>query len=225
LRAERGNVTPDFRHQFTSAWSYELPFGPGRRYLQDAGLLGLLAGGWQLNGIISLYSGQAFTPYLSFDPTNTGSGGPRPDQVGNPYDFSNSTLGFDGGSNGGPTTGCAASTHQNINCWYNPAAFAFPAIALGQPAPPAGTPYATMFGNATRGSLRSPAFYNTDFSIFKDFKIKERGQLELRGEIFNLFNTPQFALPNNHVDTPTAGQITSTLHESRQIQVSVNFSF
>ena len=225
LRAERGNVTPDFRHQFTSAWSYELPFGPGRRYLQDSGLLGVLAGGWQLNGIISLYSGQAFTPYLSFDPTNTGSGGPRPDQVGNPYDFSNSALGFDGGNNGGPTTGCAASTHQNINCWYNPAAFAFPAIALGQPAPPAGTPYATMFGNATRGSLRSPAFYNTDFSIFKDFKIKERGQLELRGEIFNLFNTPQFALPNNQVDTPTAGQITSTLHESRQIQVSLNFSF
>ena len=225
LRAERGDVTPDFRHQFTSAWSYELPFGPGRRYLPDSGPLGLLIGGWQLNGIISIYSGQAFTPYLSFDPTNTSSGGPRPDQVGNPYNFSNAALGFDGGNNGGPAAGCAVSTHQNINCWYNPAAFAFPAIAPGQPAPPPGTAYATMFGNATRGSLRSPAFYDTDFSVFKDFKIKERSQLELRGEIFNLFNTPQFALPNNQVDTPTAGQITSTLHESRQIQISVNFSF
>ncbi len=225
LNAERGNVTPDFRHQFTSAWSYELPFGPGRRYLQDPGRLGLLTGGWQLNAIISLYSGQAFTPYLSFDPTNTSSGGPRPDLVGNPYDFSNAALGFDGGNNGGPTTGCGASTRQNINCWYNPAAFAFAAIAPGQPTPPTGTAYATMFGNATRGSLRGPAFYNTDFSVFKDFKIKERGQVQLRGEIFNLFNTPQFALPNNLVDTSTAGQITSTLHESRQIQVSVNFSF
>ncbi len=225
LNAERGDVTPDFRHQFTSAWSYELPFGPGRRYLHDSGRLGLLTGGWQLNAIISLYSGQGFTPYLSFDPTNTSSGGPRPDLVGNPYDLSNAALGFDGGNNGGPTTGCGASTHQNINCWYNPAAFAFAAIAPGQPTPPTGTAYATMFGNATRGSLRGPAFYNTDFSVFKDFKIKERGQLQLRGEIFNLFNTPQFALPNNLVDTSTAGQITSTLHESRQIQVSVNFSF
>jgi hypothetical protein len=225
MRAERGDVTPDFRHQFTSAWSYELPFGPGRRYLQGSGPLGLLAGGWQLNGIISLYSGQAFTPYLSFDPTNTGSGGPRPDRVGNPYGFSNAALGFDGGNNGGATPGCSASTGQNINCWYNPAAFAFPAIAPGQPTPPAGTAYATMFGNASRGSLRGPAFYDTDFSVFKDFKLKEKGQLELRGEIFNLFNTPQFALPNNLVDTPSAGQITSTLHESRQIQVSVNVSF
>jgi hypothetical protein len=82
-----------------------------------------------------------------------------------------------------------------------------------------------MFGNATRGSLRGPAFYNTDFSVFKDFSLRERAKLQLRGEIFNLFNTPQFALPTPQVDTPTAGQITSTLHESRQIQVSVNFTF
>ena len=209
MRAERGNVAPDFRHQFTSAWSYELPFGPGKSFFKGSGPAHWLAGGWQLNGIISLYSGQAFTPFLSYDPTNTGSGGPRPDRVGNPYDFSNSPCG----------------SRQSVNCWYNPAAFAFPAIAPGQPQPPAGTSYATMFGNAGRGSLRGPAFYDTDFSIFKDFKIKERGQLELRGEIFNLFNTPQLALPNNVVDTPNAGQITSTLHESRQLQLSVNVSF
>lgn len=209
MRAERGNVAPDFRHQFTSAWSYEIPFGPGRRFFNGSGPTRWLAGGWQLNGIISLYSGQAVTPYLSFDPTNTGSGGPRPDRVGNPYDFSNSPCG----------------AQQSVNCWYNPTAFALPAIAPGQPTPPAGTSYAAMFGNAGRGSLRGPAFYDTDFSVFKDFKLRERGQLELRGEIFNLFNTPQFALPNNLVDTPNAGQITSTLHESRQIQVSVNISF
>jgi outer membrane receptor protein involved in Fe transport len=209
MRAERGDVTPDFRHQFTSAWSYELPFGRGKRFFQGSGPTRWLAGGWQLNGIISLYSGQAFTPYLSYDPTNTGSGGPRPDQVGDPYNFSNSPCG----------------SHQSINCWYNPAAFALPAIAPGQPTPPLGTSYATMFGDATRGSLRGPAFYDTDFSVFKDFKFNEGRQLEFRGEIFNLFNTPQFALPNNLVDTPNAGQITSTLHESRQIQVSVNISF
>ncbi len=225
MRAERGNVAPDFRHQFTSAWSYEIPFGPGKRFFKGSGPTRWLAGGWQLNGIISLYSGQAFTPYLSFDPTNTSSGGPRPDRVGNPYDFSNTALGFDGGNDGGPTPGCGASTSQNVNCWYNPAAFAFAAIALGQPTPPPGTSYATTWGNASRGSLRGPAFHDTDFSIFKDFKFQERTQMELRGEIFNLFNTPQFALPNNLVDTPTAGQVTSTLHESRQIQVSVNVSF
>jgi hypothetical protein len=82
LHAERGNVAPDFRHQFTSAWSYELPFGPGNRFLNGDGPLRWIAAGWQLNGIIALYSGQSFTPLLSFDATNTGSGGARPDLVG-----------------------------------------------------------------------------------------------------------------------------------------------
>ena len=220
MRAERGNITPDFRHQFTSAWSYELPFGPGKRFFNGSGPTHWLTGGWQLNSIVSLYSGQAFTPYLSYDPTNTGSGGPRPEIIGNPYDFSNAAQGFNYANTliADPTPACATSTRQNNNCWYNPAAFALPPLAPGQV-------YTTTWGNATRGSLRGPAFYDTDFSIFKDFKLKERGQLELRAEIFNLFNTPQFALPSNVVDTPNAGQITSTLHESRQIQVSANISF
>ena len=208
MRAERGNVAPDFRHQFTSAWSYDLPFGPGQRFLTSSGPARWVAGGWQLNAIISLYSGQAFTPQLSFDPTNTGSGGPRPDVVGDPYNVS----------------GAPCGTHQNVNCWYNPAAFAVPGPAPGQPPNPGGS-LASMFGNSSRGSLRGPAFYDTDFSIFKNFKFAEKATLQLRGEIFNLFNTPQFALPNPQVDTPTAGQITSTLHESRQIQLSVNVSF
>jgi hypothetical protein len=208
MRAERGNVAPDYRHQFTSAWTYQLPFGAGQHFLQS-GPASLIAGGWQVNAIIALYSGPAFTPQLSFDPTNTGSGGARPDVIGDPYNFANAPCG----------------NHQTINCWYNPAAFAIPGIAPGQPTPPPGVPLATNFGDAKRGSLRGPAFYNTDFSIFKDFTLKERAKLQLRGEVFNLFNTPQFALPNPQVDTSTAGQITSTLHESRQIQVSVNISF
>jgi len=225
MRAERGNVAPDFRHQFSSAWSYELPFGPGQRFLRSSGPARWITGGWQMNAIISLYSGQAITPQLSFDPTNTGSGGARPDVIGDPYNFSNASVGFNGGQNGGSTPGCANATHQTINCWYNPTAFAIPAIAPGQLVPPPGVSAATMFGNSRRGSLRGPAFYNTDFSIFKDFKFAEKATLQLRGEIFNIFNTPQFALPNPQVDTGTAGQIVSTVHESRQIQLAVNVSF
>jgi len=186
-----------------------------------------LVGGWQLNGIISLYSGQAFTPYLHQDYSDTGSAGMRPDRVGNPSDFSNAGAGFNGGTIDvvGPTA-CLTSTRQNINCWYNPAAFAIPAPYPNQsPNRPDGIDPALMFGNAGRGSLRGPAFHDVDFSVFKSFKFQENKQVQLRAEIFNLFNTPQFALPNNVVDTSNAGQITSTLHESRQIQVSVNISF
>ena len=91
MRAERGNVGPDFRHQFTAAWTYELPFGPGKSYFNTNGHWRWIVGGWQLNGIISMYSGQAFTPLLSFDDTNTGSNGARPDIFQSPYAFSNAT--------------------------------------------------------------------------------------------------------------------------------------
>jgi hypothetical protein len=206
-KAERGNNPPDFRHQFTSAWSYELPFGPGKRYLAGQGAARWLVGGWQLNGIIAMYSGQAFTPLLSFDPTNTGSGGPRPDVIGNPYNFSNAT-----------SAGCP-SNQQTISCWYNPAAFAVPSVAPGQT-------FATVFGNAPRGMLRGPAQYNVDFSVFKNFQIKEDQNLQLRGEAFNLFNTPEFGLPYNAVDVAgTAGSISSTVHSSRQLQIAVKYTF
>jgi len=50
--------------------------------------------------------------------------------------------------------------------------------------------------------------------------------LELRGEAFNLFNTPQFAPPNNTVDIPgLSGSISSTVHSSRQLQVAALFRF
>ena len=50
--------------------------------------------------------------------------------------------------------------------------------------------------------------------------------LELRGEVFNLFNTPEFAPPNNTVDIPgLSGSISSTVHSSRQLQIAVRFKF
>jgi len=206
-RAERGNNGPDYRHQFTSAWSYEVPFGPGKRFLTSPGPIHWLAAGWQLNGIIAMYSGQAFTPLLSFDPTNTGSGAPRPDLVGNPYDFSNATA-----------AGCP-SNQQSLQCWYNPAAFTIPAPAPGQT-------FAHLFGNAGRGILRGPAQYNVDFSVFKNFTISEQQNVQLRAEAFNLLNTPEFGLPDATVDFfGGAGSITSTVHSSRQLQFALKYTF
>jgi len=215
MRAERGSVAPDFRHQFTAAWTYELPFGSGKRFLNSNGPARWIAGGWQLNGIITMYSGQSFTPLLSFDDTNTGSNGARPNVYQNPYNFTGATL-----------AGCP-SDKQSLQCWYNPFAFGqvstsnfvYPALASGQT-------FAHVYGSAGRGMLRGPAQYNFDFSIFKDFQFTESMKLELRGEAFNLFNTPEFAIPSNTVDIPgLSGSISSTVHSSRQLQIAVLFKF
>ena len=219
LAAERGNNAPDFRHQLSSAWSYILPIGPQQRFWNSAGPIHWLTEGWQLNGIIAMHSGEAFTPLLSTDYTNTDSGAPRPDIVGNPYDFSNAT-----------SVGCP-SNKQTIECWYNPAAFAIPALAPGQT-------FSHEYGNARRGSLRGPAEYNVDASLFKNFSVSEKSKLQFRVEAFNLFNTPEFGVPYAAVDqagspasvgTPLvpslSGSISSTVHASREIQLALKFMF
>jgi hypothetical protein len=211
--AERGNNGPDYRHQFTSAWSYELPIGPNKRFLAGNGPMRWFTGGWQLNGIIAMYSGEALTPLLSFDPTNTGSGAPRPDIIGDPNNFANAT-----------SVGCPSNS-QSLQCWYNPLAFAVPGLAPGQS-------NAHLFGDARRGILRGPAQYNVDFSVFKDFNFNENKTLQFRAEFFNLFNTPEFGLPYAAVDTTgspgspgLAGSISSTVHDPRQIQLALRLTF
>src|SRR4029434_10542243 len=78
-------------------------------------------------------------------------------------------------------------------------------VAFRVPAP--GT-----FGNAGRNILKGPPAYNWDFSIFKNFVIRERTTLQFRAETFNLFNTPQFGTPGAALNAPaTFGRSLSTL--------------
>ena len=212
LQAERGDIAPDYRHQFTSAWSYQLPFGPGQHFFNGDGPVRWVAGGWQLNGIVSMYSGQSFTPYLFFDPTNTGSGGPRPQLVGDPNSFAN-IMSF---------ASCLGVTHKTPFCLYNPGAFAIPPLAVVNGVQQT---VATQFGNAGRGILRGPAVYDTDFSVFKNFKLRVTATLQLRAEVFNLFNTPQFAPPVNPSVDVTPPSVSSTVNTSRQIQLVARFTF
>src|ERR1700679_699537 len=89
---EYGNSDFDVRHHIVIAYSYDLPFGKGRRFLGSAaGALNQVIGGWQLAGITSASTGNWFTvsdPVVNS--SNTDCGGTvafncaRPDVIGNP---------------------------------------------------------------------------------------------------------------------------------------------
>lgn len=72
-----------------------------------------------------------------------------------------------------------------------------------------------------------PGVHNLDFSVFKSFEITESKRLELRAEVFNLTNTPDFSAPSstNFLDTQHFGKITSTQTNARLIQFAVKFYF
>ena len=103
------------------------------------------------------------------------------------------------------------------NEYFNPAAF-----ALQQN----GT-----FGNAGRNTLIGPGLANLDFSLYKMVTVKEGKNLQIRAEVFNIFNRPNFALPalnlfqSNGAPTGNAGVITQTVTSGRQIQFGVKLNF
>jgi hypothetical protein len=95
--------------------------------------------------------------------------------------------------------------------WFNPAAFEL--APLGQ------------FGNAGKGILRGPNLIDLDCALLKNFKFAERYNLQVRGEVFNIANHPNFAGPNSYINTTSAGTIGATTTTSRQIQLGMKFTF
>jgi hypothetical protein len=86
------------------------------------------------------------------------------------------------------------------------------------------------FGNLGRNVVIGPGFNTTDLSIVKNLSFGEKLRMQLRAEIFDLFNHANFGQPGNVVGTPAFGRITSTRFptgetgSSRQIQFAVKLS-
>ena len=81
IAAERGNSIIDLRHRLTVSYLYQLPFGKGQQFLNHGGIVDYVLGGWQTNGILTVQTGQPFSPVLQTSTTNTGTGS-RPNRAG-----------------------------------------------------------------------------------------------------------------------------------------------
>jgi len=81
-------------------------------------------------------------------------------------------------------------------------------------------------GNLGLQTNYGPSAKNVDFSVLKSFKFTERWILQFRGEAFNLGNTPQFGLPDQNLQDPNFGRVTSTSAGSeRHIQFALRLQF
>jgi hypothetical protein len=73
--------------------------------------------------------------------------------------------------------------------------------------------------------VRTDGIYNFDLSVFKNFRVVERVNVQFRAEAFNAFNTPRFGGPNTSVTSSTFGAITSQANAPRQIQFGLKVLF
>jgi hypothetical protein len=101
--------------------------------------------------------------------------------------------------------------NQGPSDWFNSSAFVAPA--------------AYTFGNAGRDILVGPLTRNNDVGLQRTASFKERFTLQFTAQAFNLFNTPQFGLPNNKVGVSTTGVITTVVTPERQFQLGLHLSF
>ncbi len=194
LRAERGRSNFDVRHRLSVSYVYDLPLGKGKRFLSDTGWSRLVSG-WQTAGIVTLQSGRPFTVALIRELDNSGTG------------FS--ALGF--GANDRPNlVGNPNLSNPTPERWFDTTAFAFPAPGT--------------FGNAGRNIVNGPGYQNVNASLIKNTALGERFNLQFRAEAFNLFNHPNFNLPDNFLGSPTFGRVTSA-REPRHIQFGLKLLF
>lgn len=205
-RLNRAVEIMDAPHRFVLGYSYELPFGPGKRYFQGPGFARHFASGWELNGVYTVQSG---TPLPLYNVTNT---------VGN-YTAVTDVYGtFNSNSfpnyNGQPLT-VSNSKGQRLNQWFNVGAFSQP--------PP------FTYGTAARTitAVRTDGTNNLDLGVFKNnrFGRDERLNLQLRGEFFNVANHVRFGPPGLAFGNATFGVVSTQGNTPRQIQLAAKFIF
>jgi hypothetical protein len=219
----------DVRHRFVFSGTYDLPFKANR-----------LVGGWRLGGILSIQSG---------NPLNIVAGAPIAGAAGSGIPAGSSTL-FTGVATNRPdvigpvsivnqiiTSGSQTGNVQWIaaNSVCDPRFGACPAgAALVLPVALSGGVNIYHFGDLGRNALIGPNFRDVDFSLTKTTRITERLRNELRVEVFDLFNHPNFGNPNLTATTSpgnTFGVISSTriptgdAGGSRQLQFALKFIF
>jgi hypothetical protein len=104
-------------------------------------------------------------------------------------------------------------SNPSISEWFDPTAFA--------------TPAAYTFGNSGRDILLGPGYKDVDLSLSKSFPISqlhEGAQFAIRADAVDLFNHPNFGLPDSAIGTLGAGVISSS-STSRTLQLGIHFTF
>ena len=190
----------DVRNRFSFSSTYELPLGPGKAFLSGAsGLTEKLAGGWQVNAIISLQAGFPVTPTLGFSRSRDGNRiiPDRPDMA-------------------------PGRTLQDVNLdspngWFDVSAFTLPV---------AGT-YGNVGRNVLIGpglsELDLSAFKSIRISERLNMQFRAEGF-----NIFNRANfglPSNILLTPSGTPASTAGVVTRTATTSRQIQFGLKLNW
>lgn len=196
--ANRGDSSFDARQRFVLSYVYALP--SVRKFHAFSKLPSRLTDGWRITGITTFQTGFPINPRnsarrsLDCNIFTFYACPDRPNVVGTVSDLDPRDSSF----NGSP------------NFFFNPKSFAPEAFGT--------------VGNASRGVLHGPGINQFDFALFKDTKLTETTNIEVRVEFFNVFNHTQFGQPVNNINSSRFGRI-FTAADPRLIQLAAKVYF
>ena len=195
LAAEYSRSILDVPNRLILAPVVELPFGRGRRWLNQGGWTDVVAGGWTVAGIFDYESGFPINVGQLGDNTGTFSGEQRP----------NVNAGVD------PVT--TGNREDRFNGWINPAAYS-PAA-----------PYTFGNAPRTNPDLRTPDRNNIDLVISKDVSVTNRLRGQVRLELLNLTNHVKTNGAEQRLGLSNFGTITSQAGFMRITQLTFRVTF
>jgi hypothetical protein len=237
----------DRTHTFNFNGLYELPFGRGKRYLNQGGVVDKIVGGFQLTSIVNWSSG---VPTSIIDTRGTlnraGRSGLQPATSSLTEGQIKDLFGVFKTPNGvfviNPSVLFATATNiatgqtisgVNLNEPL-PAGFRLTSV---RGANPVGTdPFAGQVffpnapgstGNLTRNFLNGPVYFNWDAGLLKNIRITEGTRLQLRGEVFNVLNRANFFTGDLNIASTSFGQLTTSgnAYSPRIVQFGARFEF
>ena len=202
---DRGDAEFDVRQRVSLAANWRIPY-------RGKGLSGALLGGWSLNTLFVARTGQ---PYSVFDCSSPLT-----------LSYNCERAVFNGPV---PTTsnGLAATATPDS---YNFLTFTDAQVnhtLTNTMAPGAAWPG----GMSGRDAFRAPGWWNLDFAVFKDTRLTERFSLQLRGEVFNLFNHPNLYVVGSSADVGSGNSVTAcygctgSTYDRRNMQLAAKVIF
>jgi hypothetical protein len=196
IKHDYGLASLDRRHVLSINYVYELPF-----FRKQNGFAGKVLGGWQASGIVTYFTGVPLSAVTSaFDAAGLGLipalvAGARPNVLCN------------------PNVGGAQTQQQ----WFNTACFQANPLSTATNIP-------NVVGNAGRGIIEGPPTTRVDFTLAKNIRFGETTRLQLRGELFNIFNHTNFRAVQTNVTSTAFGQVLS-VRDPRVIQLGIKFYY
>jgi hypothetical protein len=197
---------------------YQLPFGRGRHWVNQGGIASALVGGWQMQGVYQVQSGQP----LSFTPASLATSGTSlPVYLGsNPADSGWGRSGYKQSI----TTPGSAGTWFNINNWARTTSTKTSGVDPGK----YGNQYQIRTLPIRFSGLRADYLNQFDAAVQRNFSLSrlwEPATLQFRFDFINVLNHPVYSAPSTDWTSTTFGQVTSQGNAPRIYQFEAFLRF